>query len=134
MMLPVMSGDCTFQMTLKGLSPDTSELALQLFATVSHETESDDPEWGALDYGTACSGTLTNVSDGNSYDISLQCGGTSVCLPWIYEAAQYEDNMHAVVLYSITLQTIHNQHFEQTGKLLQKRCRILTKHSLTHYG
>lgn len=45
MMVPVMSGYCTFQMTLKGLSPDTSELALQLFATVSHETETDDPEW-----------------------------------------------------------------------------------------
>ena len=45
MMLPVMSGDCTFQMTLEGLSPDASEIALQLFATVSHETESDDPEW-----------------------------------------------------------------------------------------
>ena len=57
---------------------------------------------GTLDYGTACSATRTNIGDGNSYDISLQCGGTSVCLPWIYEAAHYEDdNMHAVVLRNI---------------------------------
>lgn len=59
---------------------------------------------GSLDYGTACS-ELKYISAGNSYDVSLQCGGTSVCLPWIYEAAQYEDNMHAVVLRNIANNT-----------------------------